>query len=132
MCKQWLDALTDFAVIPQTSTPYLLSPPGILPYEQLVRNWLGKTEQLKHSGCLSLVHNGRDRQFSERAPAGKVEITGTEPLASLEASHPQTLIHQTWWLPTKKFGQPSIVQGERQGSRKAKVAGLWSQAKENT
>jgi hypothetical protein len=110
--KRWLDALTDFTVSHREVRLLYFHPPGILSYEQLVRNWLGKTEQLKTSGVFRWYTMVQIGNFLNARQQVKWKLTEKNQSASLEASHPQTLIHQTWWLPAKKFGQPSIVQGE--------------------
>lgn len=109
--KQWLDEVTDFAVSHRQVRLIYFHPPGILPYEQVVRNWLAKTAQLRAQGVFRWYTMVEIGNFMNSRSQVKWKLVEHNQLASLEASHSQTLLHQTWWLPARKFARPVVVQG---------------------
>ncbi|MGA7358169.1 MAG: hypothetical protein WBW70_04905, partial [Candidatus Sulfotelmatobacter sp.] len=41
----------------------------------------------------------------------KWKVSNNGGLVTVEATHPQTLDHETWRLPASRFAEPKIVQG---------------------
>jgi hypothetical protein len=41
----------------------------------------------------------------------KWKVSDSNGLITFEASHPQSLDHETWRIPASSFAQPRIVQG---------------------
>jgi hypothetical protein len=111
MIQQWLEALTGFVVDRQEVRLIYFHPPGILPYHEVVQNWLEKTAQLKAQGSFRWYTMAQIANFLNSRKRVKWILTEREGLASLKASDPQTLAHQTWSLPVDTFGRPVVIRG---------------------
>jgi hypothetical protein len=111
IAKQWLDAAADFAVNQRQVRLIYFHPPGILPYETVVRGWLTKTAQLKAAGVFRWYTMAEMGTFLNSRKQVRWKLSEQSHRASLEAVHPQTLFHQTWSFPVTKFSRPQVVQG---------------------
>jgi peptidoglycan/xylan/chitin deacetylase (PgdA/CDA1 family) len=111
MAREWLDRATDFAVNQRQVRLIYFHPPGILPYEQVIREWLKKTEQLRAAGVFRWYTMTQLGNFLNSREEVKWKLSERNHRASLEAANPQSLSHQTWWLPAARFSRPSVVQG---------------------
>ena len=111
IATQWLDAATDFTVSHREVRLIYFHPPGILAYEQVVHEWLEKTAQLKGQGLFRWYTMVQIGNFLNSRQRVRWKLNEHSRLASLEAVGPESLIHQTWWLPGRKFTHPSVVQG---------------------
>jgi Polysaccharide deacetylase len=111
MIQQWLEALTGFVVDRQEVRLIYFHPPGILPYHEVVQNWLEETAQLKAQGSFRWYTMAQIANFLNSRKRVKWILTEREGLASLKASDPQTLAHQTWSLPVDTFGRPVVIRG---------------------
>ncbi|MGD0965541.1 MAG: hypothetical protein ABSA57_16745 [Candidatus Acidiferrales bacterium] len=109
---QWLEAATDFTVSHREVRLIYFHPPGILAYEGVVREWLGKTAQLRSAGAFRWYTMAQMGTFLNSRKQVKWKLTEQKKLASLEATATPTLIHETWWLPSRRFERPQVVQGD--------------------
>jgi peptidoglycan/xylan/chitin deacetylase (PgdA/CDA1 family) len=109
--QQWLDAATDFTVDHRQVRLIYFHPPGILAYERVVRDWLGKTAHLKAQGVFRWYTMVQMANFLNTRKQVEWKLTQQNGMAALEASGPQSLLHQTWWLPGRRFSHPSVIQG---------------------
>jgi len=112
--EHWFEAVTDFSVRHHAVRLLYFHPPGILPYESIIRQWLQKTDALRSEGKfrwytmteIANFLNARERvQWSVSSKNGELKIS---------ASHPDSLEHQAWSLPTDRFAQPLVVNGVAQ------------------
>jgi hypothetical protein len=111
IAKQWLDAAADFTVKQRQVRLIYFHPPGIMPYEKVVREWLTKTARLKAEGVFRWYTMAEIGTFLNLRKQVRWKLSEQNHCASLEAVHPQTLFHQTWSLPVTKFSRPKVVQG---------------------
>jgi len=109
--QQWLEALTGFVVDRQEVRLLYFHPPGILPYHEIVENWLKKTGQLKAEGSFRWYTMAHVAIFLNSRKHVEWTLTERDGLASLKATDSQTLAHQTWSLPAETFGRPVVIRG---------------------
>jgi hypothetical protein len=114
---RWLGAITEFAADHQSARLIYFHPPGILPYQRIVEKWLRQTARMRASGTFRWYTMTELANFlnSRKQVEWKVSIRGT--LMSIKASHPQSLEHATWHLPSAKFEEPRIIQGSAKVTR---------------
>jgi hypothetical protein len=111
LVEHWLESVAEFAADQRMIRLVYFHPPGILPYKQVVLNWLETTERLKTQG--------RFRWYTMTELAGflnlrkqvdwKVSVEGR--VTRIDAAHPQSLEHQAWWFPADKYSKPRIIHG---------------------
>ena len=108
---RWLDAITAFASDHQSVRLIYFHPPGILPYQHVVEEWLHQTADLRAKGTFRWYTMTELANFlnSRKQVEWKVSMRGQ--LMSIKATHPQNLEHATWHLSATKFAEPRIVQG---------------------
>ena len=109
--QQWLEALTGFVVDRQEVRLIYFHPPGILPYQEVVHNWLEKTAQLKAQGSFRWYTMAQVANFLNSRKRVEWTLTERDGLASLKATNSQSLAHQTWSLPADTFGRPVVIRG---------------------
>jgi hypothetical protein len=108
---RWLDAITEFAADHQSARLIYFHPPGILPYQRIVEKWLRQTARMRANGTFRWYTMTELASFlnSRKRVEWKVSFRGK--LMSIKATHPQSLEHVTWHLPSAKFAEPRIIQG---------------------
>ena len=109
--QQWLEALTGFVADRQEVRLLYFHPPGILPYHEIVENWLKKTAQLKAQGNFRWYTMTQVASFLNLRKHVEWTLTKRGGLASLKATDSQTLAHLTWSLPADTFGKPVVIRG---------------------
>ena len=110
--QQWLEALTDFVVSRQEVRLLYFHPPGILPYREIVENWLKKTAQLKAQGTFRWYTMAQVANFLNLRKHVEWTLTERDGITSLKASDSRTLAHQTWSLPADTYGRPAVIRGD--------------------
>ena len=109
--EQWLDSLTDFVVSHRQVRLVYFHPPGILPYRQIVDDWLEKTAQLRQAGRFRWYTMTQIANFLNSRKKLTWKLTERNGLASLDADAPATLAHEAWRFPAKKYGKPVVIRG---------------------
>jgi hypothetical protein len=109
--ESWLMAITDFAAEQRSVRLIYFHPPGILQYHALVDRWLEKTGRLKADGRFRWYTMTELANFLNSRKQVKWKVSNKGGLVTVEATHPQTLDHETWRLPVSRFAEPKIVQG---------------------
>ncbi len=109
--EQWLDAVTHFAVSRRQVRLIYFHPPGIAPYRRVVQDWWGKTTQLKTQGRFCWYTMAQVAKFLNSRKQVRWKFSEHDRQALIQATHPQTLAHQTWWLPMSRFSDPKVIQG---------------------
>jgi hypothetical protein len=108
---RWLTAITDFASDQQSVRLVYFHPPGILQYHDLVDRWLEQTGRLKAAGRFRWYTMTELANFLNSRRQVKWKVSEAAGLMTVEATHPETLDHETWRLPANRFAQPKIVLG---------------------
>ncbi len=111
--REWLLAVTDFATRQHTARLVYAHPYGAERFFPTLRTWLDDASARQADGRfrwytmteLAGFLNQRDRvRWSLlRSSTGK---------ATMHASHPKTLAHQTWVFPQQDYGDARVVEGQ--------------------
>jgi hypothetical protein len=109
--QQWLEALTGFVVDRQEVRLIYFHPPGILPYHDIVYNWLEKTAKLKAQGSFRWYTMAQVANFLNSRKHVEWTWGERDGLATLKASNSQSLAHDTWSLPADTFDKPVVIRG---------------------
>jgi hypothetical protein len=109
--QQWLEALTGFVANRHEVRLVYFHPPGILPYHDVVQNWLEKTARLKAQGSFRWYTMAQVANFLNSRKQVRWNLTQHDGIASLKAAGSQSLAHQTWSLPGSKFDKPVVIRG---------------------
>jgi peptidoglycan/xylan/chitin deacetylase (PgdA/CDA1 family) len=109
--QQWLEALTGFVVNRHEVRLVYFHPPGILPYHDVVCNWMEKTAQLSAERKFRWYTMAQIANFLNMRKGVRWNLTQHNGLTSLSAAGSQTLAHQTWSLPGNKIEKPVVIQG---------------------
>lgn len=108
---RWLAAVTDFTTDQHSVRLMYFHPPGILPYHDLVDRWVEQTARLKADGRFRWYTMTELANFLNSRKQVKWKMSDKGGLVTVEATHPQTLDHETWRIPATRFAQPKIVEG---------------------
>jgi Polysaccharide deacetylase len=109
--ENWLTAITDFASEQRSVRLVYFHPPGILQYHDLVDRWVEHTGRLKADGRFRWYTMTELANFLNSRKLVQWKVSDAGGLVTVEATHPQTLAHQTWRFPASRFSEPKIVQG---------------------
>jgi Polysaccharide deacetylase len=108
---RWLEAITDFATDHRSVRLVYFHPPGILQYHDLVDHWMEQTARLKAEGRIRWYTMTELANFLNSRKQVKWRMSYSGKLITVDATHPQTLDHETWRIPASKFAEPRIVEG---------------------
>ena len=108
--EHWLESVASFAAEKHTVRLVYFHPPGILAYKQVVMNWLQLTAQLRASGQFRWYTMTELANFLTSRKQVEWRISREGHSVMLDATHPQSLEHFTWFLPGR-FGKPDVVNG---------------------
>ena len=108
---RWLAAITDFTTDQHSVRLMYFHPPGMLPYHDLVDRWMEQTGRLKADGRFRWYTMTELANFLNARKQVKWKMSDNGGLITVEATHPQTLDHETWRIPATRFAQPQIVEG---------------------
>jgi len=109
--ERWLIAITNFASEQQSVRLVYFHPPGILQYHDLVDRWMEQTARLKANGRFRWYTMTELANFLNSRKQVKWKVSEKAGSMLVEATHPQSLNHQTWRLPASRFAEPKILQG---------------------
>jgi hypothetical protein len=109
--ENWLEAVAEFAANQRSVRLVYFHPPGILPYKQVVMNWLEVTGRLKSEGRFRWYTMTELANFLNSRKQVNWELSEDNGVATLEATHPQSLEHLTWLFPAARYAKPKIVRG---------------------
>ena len=109
--QQWLEALTGFVVNRHEVRLVYFHPPGILPYHDVVHNWLEETAHLKAEGSFRWYTMSQVATFLNSRKLVTWKLTQHNGVIALSAADSQTLAHQAWSLPVSRFEKPVVIRG---------------------
>jgi Polysaccharide deacetylase len=109
--SRWLAAITDFTSDHGSVRLVYFHPPGILQYHDLVDRWMKQTARLKGVGRFRWYTMTELANFLNSRKQVRWKVSGNGGVITVEATHPQTLDHETWRFPASGFAQPKIVEG---------------------
>jgi hypothetical protein len=108
---RWLNATTEFAADHRTARLIYFHPPGILPYQMIVEKWLQQTARMRASGTFRWYTMTELANFLNSRKRVEWNIVRHGKVMSIDATHPQSLEHETWHLSADKFAEPKIIRG---------------------
>jgi hypothetical protein len=108
---RWLGAITKFTADNQAARLIYFHPPGILPYQRIVEKWLRQTARMRASGTFRWYTMTELANFLNTRTQVEWKVSIRGKLMSIRATHPESLEHATWHLPSAKFAEPRIIQG---------------------
>jgi hypothetical protein len=109
--ERWLAAITDFTTDQRSVRLVYFHPPGILPYHDLVNRWVEQTGRLRTEGRFRWYTMTELANFLNSRKQVKWKMSEGGGRITVEATHPQTLDHETWRIAANKFAEPKIVLG---------------------
>jgi len=109
--EQWLKAVADFTAEHHSVRLLYFHPPGVLPYQDVVAEWMEQTARLQAEGRFRWYTMTRLATFLNSRRQVKWTTSGHPGRITIEASHPRSLEDETWWLPAARFSQPVITRG---------------------
>jgi hypothetical protein len=116
---QWLIDVADFCAQQRTVRLVYAHPPGVLAYPEAFKRWLQHTATRTKDGSLRWMTMAQYAAFANQRQAIEWEVrTPTrgagQPTvtARLHARHKTDLAGMSWLLPSSRFAQPQIVEGQ--------------------
>jgi hypothetical protein len=109
--EHWLEAVTTFTVNHRSVRLLYFHPPGILQYRPIIRQWMTLTSGLRSTGqfrwytmtdLATFLNSRKQVEWKVSQHDGRVEV---------EAKHPTSLEHQTWFFPASRYTEPQISGG---------------------
>ncbi len=109
--ERWLRAVADFTVTRHTVRLVYFHPPGILPYRSVFDHWLQATAQLKAEGRFRWYTMTELANFLNSRTQVKWEAANQSGKFTVDATHPESLDHETWSFPAARFAEPAVLAG---------------------
>jgi len=109
--EHWLNAVAEFVADHRTVRLVYFHPPGILPYKQVVMNWLQLTARLRAETKFRWYTMADLAGFLNSRSQVDWNLSRRGRRIRLDATHPQSLEHFTWFLPAASFTKPKVVSG---------------------
>jgi hypothetical protein len=126
--QEWLEGLTQFAVDNRSVRLVYFHPPGVLQYRDVVARWMEQTARLKAEGRFRWYTMTQVATFLNARKQVHWNAIDNGRTVVIQATHPESLQHQTWRLPASKFSEPTVLHGSahvtRDGDAWMVVAGV--------
>jgi hypothetical protein len=112
--EHWLEAVSEFAADHQSVRLVYFHPPGVIPYHDVVNQWMEQTARLQAegrfrwytmTGLARFLNSRKQVAWGTSEEGGRIKISAT---------HPQNLAHATWRIPATRFSEPVVVRGSAQ------------------
>ena len=119
----WLNDVADYCATYRTVRLVYFHPPGIALFANAFKEWMQHTAALASRGALHWITMTQYAEFANRrlqvqwrlvplAAAGLGSSGQATEVLLLEASHPTSLERMSWLLPTARYAQPTVTQGQ--------------------
>jgi hypothetical protein len=111
--REWLLAVTDFTVRRHEARLVYTHPFGAERFFGTLRTWLDNASSLQTEGRFRWYTMTDLAGFlTQRESVRWTLLRNSAGTATLRASHPKTLAHQTWVFPQAYYGNPRVVEGK--------------------
>lgn len=107
----WLRGMSEFVSRERVSRLVYAHPPGATFYPDALRSWLQKTRELKQNGTFRWYTMSELADFLSSRQTVQWQMTRSRSETIVRATHPSSLVHQTWFLPKNAYGRPRIIEG---------------------
>lgn len=109
--EAWLDSATNFVSSHHVVRLIYFHPPGIIRYHSIIDQWVEQIAQLKAAGQFRWYTMTEMANFMNARKAVQWKTSQKDGRITIEAEHPVTLQHLTWWLPADKYSRPEFLSG---------------------
>ncbi len=109
--RAWLDSVADYTANKHVVRLVYSHPLGATRYVSALQEWMQHTGQLAHNGQFRWYTMTKLAEFLNQRRLVEWTLTPSGETTLLQASHPQSLIHQSWTFPKSQYGKPHVVQG---------------------
>jgi hypothetical protein len=107
----WLDSVTQFVSHHHVVRLVYFHPPGIIHYHSIIDQWVEQTAQLKAAGQFRWYTMTEMANFMNTRKSVRWKVAQKDGRIIIDAEHPVTLQHLTWWLPGNKYSRPEFSNG---------------------
>lgn len=107
----WLDSVTNFVSDHRIVRLVYFHPPGILRYRPVIDQWAAQTLQLKNAGQFRWYTMTEMANFLNSRKNVQWKVAQKDGVTVIDAQHPVSLQHLTWWFPSEKFARPELPNG---------------------
>ena len=109
--EHWLEAVTTFTVNHRSVRLLYFHPPGILQYRPIIRQWMTLTRGLRSTGQFRWYTMTDLATFLNSRKQVDWKVSHRDGRVEIEAKHPTSLEHQTWFFPASRYTEPKISGG---------------------
>lgn len=109
--EHWLEAVTTFTVNHRSVRLLYFHPPGILQYRPIIRQWMTLTRGLRSTGQFRWYTMTDLATFLNSRKQVDWKVSHRDGRVEIEAKHPTSLEHQTWFFPASRYTEPKIRGG---------------------
>ena len=109
--EHWLEAVTTFTVNHRSVRLLYFHPPGILQYRPIIRQWMTLTSGLRSTGQFRWYTMTDLATFLNSRKQVDWKVSHRDGRVEIEAKHPTSLEHQTWFFPASRYTEPKIRGG---------------------
>jgi len=109
--EHWLEAVTTFTVHHRSVRLLYFHPPGILQYRPIIRQWMTLTRGLRSTGQFRWYTMTDLATFLNSRKQVDWKVSHRDGRVEIEAKHPTSLEHQTWFFPASRYTEPKIRGG---------------------
>jgi hypothetical protein len=102
----WLDSVTNFVSDHRVVRLVYFHPPGILRYHSIIDRWMEQTARLKTTGQFRWYTMTEMANFLNSRKSVNWKVSQKDRIITVDAQHPVSLEHLTWWFPADKFLRP--------------------------
>jgi hypothetical protein len=109
--EHWLEAVTTFTANHRSVRLLYFHPPGILQYRPIIRQWMTLTRGLRSTGQFRWYTMTDLATFLNSRKQVDWKVSHRDGRVEIEAKHPTSLEHQTWFFPASRYTEPKIRGG---------------------
>ncbi len=113
----WLDSLAQFTADHRTARLVYFHPPGILGYHAVVDHWMQQTSAMRAAGRFRWYTMTDLARFLTSRKQVDWKTSTHDGVMTIAATQSQDLEHETWRLPSSRFSEPVVTQGNGHVSR---------------
>ncbi|MGA8154002.1 MAG: hypothetical protein WB952_23835 [Terriglobales bacterium] len=109
--EHWLEAISQFTADHQSIRLVYFHPPGVIPYHQVVDQWMEQTARLQAEGRFRWYTMTELGRFLNSRKQVTWKTSDDDGQVTISATHPQSLAHATWRIPSSRFSEPVVIRG---------------------
>ncbi len=110
--RAWLDSIADYTANKHVARLVYSHPLGATRYVAALQEWMRHTGELSRHGQFRWYTMTSLAEFLNQRRLVEWTLTPSGKTTLLRATHPQSLVHQSWEFPKSQYGKPHVVQGK--------------------